>query len=268
MAKVLPNAPLVEVVFELRWALATSEQTSPLGVDPGYSLLKEEFSHAIKRSGFRHHRNMQPSEFPILGHSVDRRFFRSPEQAFPLVQIGPGIFAYNESADYSWTNFKANCLKHVDSLLKCYPTLSSFKLAPALLELRYVDSFEHTLPNGKPANFFEYMHTQTNFGVSIPTMPAKLKGIQDDPTGRLIAEYALKGKKETAFTVDFASGQRKGAKILRMETKVRSLGKDLPSLSNRTAFKKKAGQWLEQAHSVISPFFIELLGPQRLARYK
>lgn len=268
MAKVLPKAPLVEVVFELRWALIQSQQFGPFGADPGYSSLREEFSRAAKRAGFRHVTDMQPAGVPNLGHSIDRRFYKSTGQAFPLLQIGPGIFAYNESAGYDWPKFKANCIKQVGVLLKSYPPLSSFKMSPLVMELRYIDVFDPVLEDGSPTDLFGYLTDQTNFGISRPTLPNSLNGLRKHATGRLIAEYEVEGTKETIFSMDFATGKKGDAKIFRMETKVRSTGKDVAGLNVHAHFLRRLGGWLEKAHSVTSPFFSELLGTERLARYR
>jgi len=59
-AERLPNAPLAEVVFEIRWALQREEtMPPPLRVDPGFGVLADSFTDSCStrvdadRAGFR-----------------------------------------------------------------------------------------------------------------------------------------------------------------------------------------------------------------------
>ena len=88
MSSKLPNAPLIEVVFELRWKLSGPEKAPPpMLSDPGYSVLLDGFSHSIRKAGFKHVQRMA-DEGMLLGYSIDRRFYRAEGRAFPLVQVG------------------------------------------------------------------------------------------------------------------------------------------------------------------------------------
>lgn len=267
MAEVLPNAPLIEVVFELRWDLPGSDPMGPLRTDPGYPFLREEFSHAVKKLGFRHKKDMQPQGIGI-GHSVDRRFYLSETQAFPLVQIGHGIFATNESAGYEWTKFKASCLKHVRMLIDSYPRMTSFRMMPSLIELRYIDIFPAESKKRKKHNMFTFLEDDTNLGISRPSLMEGLETLESLNSGRIITEYRVKKAKATIFVLDFASAKSGTKKVVRMESKVRSVGKDVPSLKSKPKFVKNVSEWLERAHLITSPFFQQLITPELLRKFQ
>ncbi len=267
MAEVLPNAPLIEVVFELRWALSGSGPIEPMRTDPGYPILREEFSRAVKKLGFRHTMDMNPQGFS-LGHFIDRRFYLSETQPFPLVQIGHGIFATNESAGYKWTKFKASCLKHVRMLIDSYPRMTSFRIMPSLIELRYIDVFPAKSEKGKARDIFTFLKDDTNLGISRPSLMEGLETLQSLYSGRIIAEYRVKKAKATIFVLDFASAKSGTKKGVRMVSKVQSVGKDVPSLKSKPKFVKNVSEWLERAHLITSPFFQQLIKPELLRKFQ
>src|SRR5712691_9461333 len=136
----LPNAPLVEAVFEMRWALQGPPGVPTLlHTDPGFLQTQEAFSARAAKIGFPARRDMtQGPEMPG-GHTISRRFFPLPEVGFPILQIGPGIFATNQSTEYDWENFRKQALQGVRAVLESYPALPNFPMNPIYLELRYVD---------------------------------------------------------------------------------------------------------------------------------
>ncbi len=267
MAEVLPNAPLVEVVFELRWDLPGSGNIEPMRTDPGYPILCEEFSRAVKKLGFRHTMDMNPQGFGF-GYSIDRRFYLSKTQPFPLVQIGHGIFATNESAGYEWTKFRASCLKHLRILINSYPRMTSFSMKPSLIELRYIDVFPAESEKGETRDIFAFLEDDTNLGISRPSLMEGLEPLQSLSGGRIIAEYRVKKTKATIFTLKFDSAKTDNKKVIRMESKVRSDGKDVPRLKSKPEFAKDVSVWLERAHSITSPFFEQLIKPELLTKFQ
>jgi uncharacterized protein (TIGR04255 family) len=78
-------------------------------------------------------------------HGVVRRFYKAADKPFPIMQIGSGIFASNESSEYEWRSFKSQVTRGLRTLLKVYPKLDFFTLRPSHLELRYVDIFGTSL---------------------------------------------------------------------------------------------------------------------------
>src|SRR6516165_9337395 len=88
----LPNAPLAEVVFEMRWRL---QGNPPFVSDPGILPLTSSFTRRAEKIGFPAVKDLaRPEE--IIGHSVSRRFYPAPDASFPILQIGPGVFASNQ----------------------------------------------------------------------------------------------------------------------------------------------------------------------------
>jgi uncharacterized protein (TIGR04255 family) len=141
----LPKAPLAEVVFELRWALQSDPASPPiLRTDPGLVPLLNGFTNRIKKAGYTVYNDMSPPS-QTGAYGVARRFYLSADKPFPIMQIGPGIFASNASSLYEWKSFKAQINQGLRQLLKSYPQLGFFSFAPNYLELRYIDVFDKSL---------------------------------------------------------------------------------------------------------------------------
>src|SRR3990170_863114 len=87
----LPNAPLQEVIFEIRWDLNINSAINR-EFDEGYAialgqlvtLLKNDFPHVVCKI---------PGGFPtdLLNYSTVYQFWKG-ENIWPVLQLGPGIF--------------------------------------------------------------------------------------------------------------------------------------------------------------------------------
>ncbi len=155
----LPNAPLVEVVFELRWKLQPGpEDQAVLNSDPGLIPLLDAFTSNMKKAKFGFVREMShPLQTGPYG--VVRRYFRDSETPYPLMQVGVGIRAANASSQYTWLSFKEQVLFAVRTLISSYPKMDFFLLSPNHLELRYMDVFDKTVTDG--ADFFNFLNKDT-----------------------------------------------------------------------------------------------------------
>jgi len=265
----LPNAPLAEVVFELRWELqGEGSFPPPFRVDPGYHILADSFSSAARQAGLRYQRQME-REHPPPAYSIDQRFFPTPEKMFPIWQIGPGIFAANESSDYEWQSFKSFALKGVAALIRAYPKLRTFSLRPSWLELRYIDVLDPNLVGAQ--NFLEFTDAGTNMHFSLPNFFGEHKALRTNRLGgRIRLEATLSTPKESLFFVDYATGERDGQNILRLESKVstpRGPG-GFPPVRRQQEFLKKVAGWLESAHETTSPFFRSFVKAELMEHFR
>jgi uncharacterized protein (TIGR04255 family) len=263
----LPKAPLAEVVFELRWNLYGSAGTPDfLKIDPGLIPLLESFTNQMKRHGYVTFRDMAPA--PQMGaYGVARRYFKAPDRPFPIMQIGPGIFATNESSLYEWNTFKAQVVQGLRALFASYPKIAFFKWEPSLIELRYIDVFDKSLL-GTTA-LFEFMERGTSMKLQKPPMLNDRNVFSGDAEGRIAITRDLKGWKKSRFSLDLASGTKGGSEdIVRLETKVQCEGAGVLALKTSAKFIKALDGWLEFAHGVTRPFFKEFVTPELMQKFK
>jgi uncharacterized protein (TIGR04255 family) len=257
----LPNAPLTEVVFELRWMLEGNEPIPlPFRNDPGYYVMADRFADIASQHGFSVNKKMSPDP-QSTAYSISWRFYKGQEQSFPLWQIGPGILAVNESASYEWTTYKKLCLDAVRALIRCYPRMRRFNLKPIHLELRYLDSFG--LDEKANENLSDFLTRNTVLKFDLPNIvPGKLK---DFTNGQLILNFPVKGMAETFFVVAIGSGISQGIKSVIMESKLitKPSGGELKQGQSAVSI----GQWLENAHGITSPFFKEFIKEQLMQKF-
>jgi uncharacterized protein (TIGR04255 family) len=261
----LPNAPLVEAVFELRWGLKKEPgQPLPLATDPGYPILAEEFGSDAPQHGFRVPRKMGPESL-LFAYGIGIRFYKKEDQPFPIWQIGPGIFAANDSAAYEWLAFKRLVLDGTELLLSCYPTMKSFSFEPNYLELRYVDSFDSSIIGH--SDLLGFLNEHTSFHLEVPQFLQK-KPISKPPTGRLEFTYPVTDTRDTWFGVSIATGQFKNKDTIALISKVFTKSEKLnvgDSNASRLTFVE---QWLEKSHAITSPFFKEFVSEPLMNHFK
>ncbi len=92
----LPNAPLQEVIFELRWKL-DFDPVSQSQIDKDFQFAFANFS-ALSVSKMRHKVNLKPSAMPdILFINRPIYQFWAAENQYPVFQLGQGVFTVNET---------------------------------------------------------------------------------------------------------------------------------------------------------------------------
>ena len=176
------NAPLVEVIAELRWGLpelstqpaaGTSIQiTAPSTSDEGFFTL---FSTEIAAEGFRMAERLVPAGFPAFPFQPVYRFRRvTPDAGSTLYQLGANIFSAHATPPYrSWHEFEPVLTYGIEALLKTRDDqhkATDFSTA----SLRYINAFGDQLIQNKPAAQF----MSEILGISI-ALPEPLRRVLD-----------------------------------------------------------------------------------------
>lgn len=259
MAGKLPKAPLTEVVFEMRWEIPPTASTS-VPVDPAYSKVFDAVSAFAAKHGFGRVVDLH-KPYSGIPPSVSRRMYRG-EAPFPLLQVGPSIFAYNESVDYEWTSFRKAA---VDGALAVASSLSNyreFKPEISRLELRYIDAFDPSVVGAETP--LEFLEKGTNMTLSPP--PPLSKQLRAANGARVRLEWPVVGADATLFSLELASAFREKKPIMRMESKVVWTGKRFPAGSKPT--RPALTSWLESAHKVTSASFKAIVSQQMFKTFQ
>jgi uncharacterized protein (TIGR04255 family) len=177
------NAPLVEIVAELRWTpaeltVAVQQQvpaiTFATSQPPSFDQLFGTFNGEVYQNGFRSLERLIPPGFPIVLHQPILRFRRDQPPA--VFQLGMGLFSANGLQPYrSWTEFRPVVQLGVDALLKAH-TPADRARPFSLLSLRYINAFGVDLLGGKTAA--EFMTDTLGFSLKLP---ASIDALIDDP---------------------------------------------------------------------------------------
>lgn len=267
MAQRLPNAPLTEVIFELRWALqGMATAPLPLQNDPGYFVLLEAFKGAIGKDGFIVQRDRpEAAQGILLGHSVRTQFLRAEDRPFPMFQLGQGIFASNEATEYEWARFKKHTLKGIERLLASYPKMSDYPLTPVHLELRYIDSFDADLLGHQ--NILRFLNGDTKISIEVPKDVIGPR-CEELTNGNFFFEFPLSNVENTTFSFQVATGRRKTAPTILVISKVVTRSDKIEIGRGGRLTVQAIGKWMEDAHEVTSPFFRKLMRQRLMTKFK
>jgi uncharacterized protein (TIGR04255 family) len=152
----LPRAPLQEVVLDIVWHLDYNPDNN-LFADKEFEKAALKFA-ALNKDSFSEVENLKQEFLPSIAYNNKPIFrFRKPEHAFPLYQLGPGIFSVNSNNEhYTWERFFELVRIGVNLLQQSY----SKELIIKNLELRYIDSVQTNVLG--ECNKFEFLEKYLN----------------------------------------------------------------------------------------------------------
>tara|TARA_R110001583_G_scaffold146831_4_gene298879 strand:- start:28 stop:780 length:753 start_codon:yes stop_codon:yes gene_type:complete len=131
----LNNAPLKEVMFEIKWDLDYISEQS-IVYDNGFEQAVLNFTKSC-RQDFNELEILKPENIPPIAFNnhVTHRF-RKVKNEYPLYQLGPGVFTVNDNnKNYKWSDFDLMIKNGIECLRKSYTK----DLIPKNLQLLYVD---------------------------------------------------------------------------------------------------------------------------------
>lgn len=133
----LPNAPLQEVIFEIRWDLNINLESNR-EYDEGFAIALGQLA-ALLKTNFPHMVRKIPADFPtdLLNYSTIYQFW-SGTDTWPVLQLGPGIFTVNDTDEkYCWMDtFFPLIVESTNKLFEAY----NQKINLNFCSLRYIDA--------------------------------------------------------------------------------------------------------------------------------
>jgi len=246
MAKELKNKPIVEAIMEIRWKL----QGFPPGpqVDPHYKLLLGRLFDRMLRD-YPEHEQLPTANVPdeLVGHVVQHRF-RVAANSWPLVQIGPGIFTVNSTADYTWPDFRPRVLAAIEKLFDAHPKVGELKITNLIL--RYIDAVDFDFNVG---NIFEFLRDKLKLNVSLPDTLFTDTGVENKPIS-FTWQCSFKCQNPKGLiNIRFATGQKNNVPAVVWENTVESGVDDLPEIPGNFE------TWLDAAHQLTDDWFFKMI---------
>lgn len=227
----LPKAPLIEVIFELRWDINTKNDLLDFQYLHGdlYSAVKDRFP-------FRE--NLVPPEVPfeaLRGVPVFR--FRKSNGNYPLIQIGPGLITLNTiNQDYVWEAFRESVFYLVNVLNNINPKFSQLNLSPSLI---YIDYFSLNESEEKSHQFIN-----NNFNIAVENGFLNQYSEKVLETINYMFNYRIG---ENVLNLNLADGIVNNIPGLLLNTKV--IGK------KSIYIESNMYEWIDVAHTLISDSF-------------
>lgn len=242
----LAKKPLVEAIFEMRWALHQNEQG--FAFDPHYRLLLGRLFDRLQ-SDYGEYQQLEAAQVPdgMAGHIVQHRF-RKAKDEWPLVQIGPGILTLNETARYQWGDYRERIAKLHEIFRDAHPKWNDITLEN--LTLRYIDAVEFDY---QTSSIIEFLRENMKVGIEVPSNLFKDSDVKSQPLSLQTQLVYRCTDPAGVIQLKFATGQREGKSALIWETVFQSGREDLPNW--REDFK----DWLDQSHGLIEDWFFTLI---------
>lgn len=248
--KIYENAPLLEVICEIRWQLKPSNLMPHAQNDPYFEDFAEEVKALAEPLGYTHIEVLQQPDFPreIRPYLVESRF-RKQQGKWPLFQIGPGIFSINTTPPYGgWTGFRSIIEETISLLFKAYPRSDKY-LKISRIELRYINAFDEKNYQFESSqkffaeNFNIYLNKPDNFLADMvdESRPSDVNMTLTTP---------LKKPQQGEALLVMAKGSNRGIPAFIVQNTVRTSVSDPQIMS-----QQKVMECLDQSHEVTRATF-------------
>jgi uncharacterized protein (TIGR04255 family) len=256
------NAPLVELIAELRWEPINSGGVSVPTPGSGLTFISGpqstapdeffmRFGAGIHQSGYTETERLVPPGFPFLQGQPVYRFKESREGSLrSLYQIGLGLFTANAVPPYeTWTEFRPVVQTGVEALLAARAEGERDKPI-TLVNLRYIDAFEASHTEGR--NIGQFLGEVLGLSVAVPD--ALSQHLRPDSIPKPSVQLQIPMNDGKLMTLSVAEGTANGRPAILMDTLVATT---LPLPANIESIMEA----FNAAHDAINSTFSKLIQP-------
>jgi uncharacterized protein (TIGR04255 family) len=250
--KVLKNKPLLEAILELKWNPQLSAQSN--GVDSDLRLFLGRF-HDLVSKEYSAFEVLPAASVPDqMAPNVPQYRFRKTLAGWPLIQLGSGLLALNETASYTWEDYRARAQSVIELLFLKYPR----KLELTTLELRYINA---VYADFEAYDVVRYLADKFKVQLSLPGSLFQESGVELHPTQfALQTSFATKSPMGS-IRFSIARGKANDRDAIVWETIVQSAQKQLPRMP------EEFSEWLDAAHTVAEDWFFKLVDGELLKQF-
>ena len=248
--KDLKKKPLVEAILEVKWALASTSPSapSPVSIDPHYRLLMGRFFERV-REDYPFYEALPTASVPdeMVAQMAQHRF-RVRENAWPLIQLGPGLLTVNETAGYTWPDFQERCVKAITTLVDAHPAPQHLNVESLLL--RYIDAVDFDFAT---ESIFGFLNEKMKIAITLPESLFDGGADAKPAAFNWQASFPLRVP-DGIITLRFATGRGQDKKpLLIWETVVLSKRPKVPRLPDNFP------EWLDASHTMTDDWFFKLI---------
>jgi len=208
----MKNAPLIEIVAEIRWGEGISTKPPALVIG-GDETLYVRLGIGLGKGGYERLERVQPEGIPSLPGAVVYRYRRADELQNTLYQAGLGVFTANGLPPYnSWEEFSPVVAEGIRALWEARAFEPS--QTPIELILRYVDAFTSShLGEMSQANFIDEV-----VGVKyqeVPSIKGMAEGAKLESVRFNAVHSAATGER---LVIEVGQGSKDGEEVLVLNT--------------------------------------------------
>lgn len=253
---ILKNKPLVEAIFELRWALKTQESGSI--VDPHYRIVLGSLYSRI-RDEYPFHEQLPSASIPDeMAPFVVQHRFRKEQESWPLVQLGPGIITLNATEDYSWDDFSYRIDRLIENFFESYPD-PNINLKVNMLSLRYIDAIGFDYSS---EDLFCFLQKNLKVNAEIDSKLFEKCSVDKNPIA-FDFRYAFPAKEEDSqLNFRVMRAKKNERDVLLWDTQIVRISDE--ALSSVVEIMK----WVSEAHSLAEEWFFGLIEGDLIKRFQ
>lgn len=245
----LSNAPLQEVIFEIRWALMPGKQTGQI-IDEGFELASGRLSTIVEKQ-FPYYKRIIPQDIPdqLMHYQVVHQYWAG-ENKWPVVQLGPGIFTINcTDESYEWN---VGFRKLIENAVKWLEQSYKQSLNIQFASLRYIDAIKVDDYGGiGDGGWQTFIKTHFNFEYDNQfDTRGRQKQVQIHQTFEL--------EDGSDLQLQIADGLRNNEKALIWQTAI---------LKKDSFHADKLFSWADYAHGIAHDLFKEMIKPDLYASF-
>ncbi len=261
MSESVENAPLVELIAEVRWEPGYPQSVAsgaPLGMAPSFLMPGPELEEFFMRfggsmiaAGYSETERLVPGNFPLMMHQPVYRFKTKEEHSTKsLYQTGPGLFSANAVPPYeSWDTFGPVVRKGLEILIASR-TAKEADLPFTATNLRYIDAFGEKLTQGRSVN--DFVRDVLGIKIDLP------KGLSQHLTAggkpKPSVQFQIPMANGVLLSLGVGEGIANGQTAIMMDTSVATTMQVEPSVA---AVMKS----FDDAHKAIDSTFRALIEP-------
>lgn len=255
----LKNKPLVEAFIEIKWELKEGKTGGQS--DPHYKFLLGPLREKISEK-YPEYEALPTATIPdeMAGYMVQHRF-RASAGGWPIIQVGPGVFSFNQTTEYVWTEFREQAVEAVDKLFEAYPKKEDLKINSIFL--KYIDALEVDYFS---ENIFDYLKNKLKINVDFPDNLFEGSDVQSFPQAFNMQTSFSCSAPPGRINLLFATGHHKKGEdnqpALIWHITMHSAGNDVPEMPNQFS------GWLDAAHRKTHDWFFKLVDGDLLRSFR
>ena len=209
------KAPLIELIVQVQWQVQTLQVPGGPAIvtdsSAEFDRWFQQLTERLREEGFHELERVVPHDVPPIAGQVVYRFRRGPDQRFPVIQFGHGVFTVNAGPpDYrSWASFQPQVEKALSLLLASRPRNSKVTKFNSL-SLRYLDCFNEDLR--KRASNFAFIRNDLGISIHLPDGLLDMASSLDQVHPTLALRLPLKGDRNASLNFQITAGGFPGTK--------------------------------------------------------
>ena len=251
--RLLKNKPLVEAILETKWKPVAGGPNAP--IDPQYRVFMGRFYDRVSQA-YPAYEALQTAAIPEeMSFQMPQYRFRTKENEWPLIQLGPGVLTLNETNAYEWNDFEKRANWTLERLFESYPG----KLELQSLLLRYINAVEIDYSKEAVTSF---LREKMKIGVTYPESLFQCGKVDQIPAGFVLQTSFLANEPKGIVQIKFSKGKVNERPVLLWDTSVMSRGNDLPELP------AEFPEWVSSAHLIAEDWFFKLIDGELLQRFQ